>query len=903
MCLKVNIFTAITFLFYVTQSEDTYILEDCSLCTSYYPDGSVGQSSDRWGNPDPLTDHACSGWGKSDTGGCCTLNDVGICAIFNWPSNAFIYPCGGCPPLQITTVSPTYHPTPVPTRSPIECPYNTFRYSNTSECFECNADDIGYECQGASTVKVEYGYWISAQTKNGHDTELSPLQMINNSYSDNLILSLRCPVGKCCANHAGCDYFTPGSLCATNRNMSSVTCSRCDNDSHELLGSATCGECKQTNYGLVSILFVIALVFALVLLFILSRPTHLLSNIKEINWRKVVAYDRKSLVFVLMFKIYLYYYQGLSQILFVKNITPNSQFAKFVLTLFDFDMSLFSVSSDSGFCLIAGIQSGIYELLISYMWYVFIAINVIIIAFASRCLCRRRNASCKPYIKTGCITMILITAGPLLSISFKFLTCIKVGDRYYHFYDAEIACYEYIWVCAGLLPAVILCGVLLRLWFVIYKQDASQRENETNPYRSLTRRFKNNMWYWEFVLFIRRFGIAALTSFYDLADQMTSILLVSFIVLLFALQTKFTPFKHQRANMVESMCLFATVSIVIALIVMEEGTTAMSWYLTLLIITPLLIVCLIIIDIFYKSCTFEDLPADKESDSFLQIKQRWFEKEAETPNKNAIEMQVQVTSHITTKQQIEHADTVQQLMVIIETMNFSDLKQMLLQYCDENQDVNERIPAAKTMTFDGEFEDSDTMVKTMDQDMVYFKHDNRSAAHDSILKFSIASDIDGETELSADLKEENEELGYHEVELVNTKHIVLVLYQKLDKYLKYKSDENGKGIMVQRMKRNEYGTALYAQYGFNESDEWFVESIDGNNVTNTSKGDIDGILNRVDVNQGYEVVFKKRMKSVKNVSKKLKQIKKSKDWADRSQHLLDDEQSVQRSNATLTEDM
>eukprot|EP01083_Nonionella_stella_P316699 1149720_1 len=783
MSLKDTFATAIILLFRMTQSQNTSVPGNCSLCTYYYPDAWVGQN-DTWDdyNTSLLTKHACG----FDISQCCKLyNDDGICAIFD--RGDYDYPCGGCHPTAAPSTAPSPAPSSKPSAAPTysTCSYNTFRYRNTSGCFECNVDDIGYECQGGSTLNVEYGYWVSAKAKNGYNT----LQMINTSYSDPVI-SLRCPVGQCCANHAGCDYFESGVLCAKNRNMSSVTCSRCDNGYNELLGSATCGDqCKQTDYILVSLLFVMALIFALVLLFILSRPTHLLSNLtddsKEINWRKLVVYDRKSLVIVLLFKIYLYYYQGLSQILFAKNITPTSQFAKMVLTLFAFDVSLVSMSSDTGVCLIGGIQSGVYELLISYIGYAFIAINVMIIAFTWKCMYRRRNTSWQPYIKSGCIYMILMTAGPLLSTSFKFLTCIKVGDRYYHFYDAEIACYEYIWVCAGLLPAVILCGVLLRLWFVIYKQDASQRENETNPYRSLTRRFKNNMWYWEFVLFIRRFGIAALTSFYDLADQMTSILLVSFIVLLFALQTKFTPFKHQRANMVESMCLFATVSIVIALIVMEEGTTAMSWYLTLLIITPLLIVCIIIIDIFYKSCTFEDLPADKESDSFLQIKQRWFEKEAETPNKNAIEMQVQVTSHITTKQQIEHADTVQQLMVIIETMNFSDLKQMLLQYCDENLDVNERIPAAKTMTFDGEFEDSDTMVKTMDQDMVYFKHDNRSAAHDSILKFSIASDIDGETELSADLKEENEELGYHEVELVNTKHIVLVLYQKLDKYLKY----------------------------------------------------------------------------------------------------------------------
>eukprot|EP01083_Nonionella_stella_P104383 299074_1 len=50
-----------------------------------------------------------------------------------------------------------------------------------------------------------------------------------------------------------------------------------------------------------------------------------------------------------------------------------------VLTLFNFDLSVLSISPQNGICFIAGIQSGIYELLISYIWYVFVAVNVVII--------------------------------------------------------------------------------------------------------------------------------------------------------------------------------------------------------------------------------------------------------------------------------------------------------------------------------------------------------------------------------------------------------------------------------------------------------------------------------------------------------------------------------------------
>eukprot|EP01084_Bolivina_argentea_P206090 351946_1 len=130
---------------------------------------------------------------------------------------------------------------------PLQCPYNTFQYTNTGSCFSCNAEDIGHECRGRSSIYVEYGYWISANLS----TTLTPLHLMNDSYS---IISLRCPTGQCCsATRSGCDYFDTDqypfvlntsnsidyipskTLCATHRNISSVICSRCDHRYYELV--------------------------------------------------------------------------------------------------------------------------------------------------------------------------------------------------------------------------------------------------------------------------------------------------------------------------------------------------------------------------------------------------------------------------------------------------------------------------------------------------------------------------------------------------------------------------------------------------------------------------------------------------------------------------------------------
>eukprot|EP01083_Nonionella_stella_P049915 132939_1 len=595
-----------------------------------------------------------------------------------------------CSPTNEPTRSPTSAPSTSPTQGPLhlECPYNTLKYFGASKCFICNANDNGYECQGGTVLVVEYGHWISVHKKD--ESTLSSVYLIDDSHENDTIISLRCPSGQCCDNHKGCNYFE-SRVCAKNRNISSVTCSRCNDGYEELLATSVCGKCKDTDYLLVVLLFILAFAFTSFLLFYMSRPSTFLLDLNsqknEINWRKLSLHDHTSLLSVLVIKNCMYYYQGLSQILFTQNITPSSEFQTSLLTLFNFDISLFSANgSGKGICFIGAIHSGIYKLLISYTWYVFVAFNVLIIAFITRARC----FNIKPYIRIGCINIILMTAGPLLSNSFKILTCFKfIDDKYYHFYDADIACYGTIWWLAGLIPIVVLCSSFILFWHTLYKQDAHQKSNEHNPYRALTKRFKPNMWYWEFVLFFRRFSIAALTSFYGVADVVTSIILASFIVFLLALQTKFYPFKHERADQMESICLFGIVAIIIALIVMEDDSTYISLYLSFLILVPPFIVSAIVAITVYKWYTTRHIPLD---DVRVQaLKQRY-----------AIELQpvslpvssMKTSQYVSLKKRIEGAESFQQMIPVMEMiesleycdskqMLWNDLKQMLLEYCDK----------------------------------------------------------------------------------------------------------------------------------------------------------------------------------------------------------------------------
>eukprot|EP01083_Nonionella_stella_P219253 785571_1 len=189
--------TTMILLFHVTQSQDTSVPADCSLCTYYYAEAGPNMSDIDLNGYD--TDPLAFGYGCDYDSRCCEwLGDYSVCAMNDYYNISRL--CGGCPPTSAPSRAPSKGPIP------FTCGYGTFKYRNTSgssACFECDVGDIGYECQGGSTLNVEYGYWVGAQTQNGYNT----LQMINTTYSDNPLISLRCPVGQCCANHPRCDHY------------------------------------------------------------------------------------------------------------------------------------------------------------------------------------------------------------------------------------------------------------------------------------------------------------------------------------------------------------------------------------------------------------------------------------------------------------------------------------------------------------------------------------------------------------------------------------------------------------------------------------------------------------------------------------------------------------------------
>eukprot|EP01083_Nonionella_stella_P128289 388669_1 len=103
----------------------------------------------------------------------------------------------------------------------------------------------------------------------------------------------------------------------------------------------------------------------------------------------------------------------------------------------------------------------------------------------------------------------------------------------------------------------------------------------------------------------------------------------------------------------------------------------MSWYLTILILGPFCIVCVIILDILFKRCRANkwDAIADHSKDL---LERRWVQTD--------IEIQLQpvqrIRSRLSMQEQIQQTDSLHQLMPFIERIDLDVLKKLLVAHYD-----------------------------------------------------------------------------------------------------------------------------------------------------------------------------------------------------------------------------
>ena len=114
---------------------------------------------------------------------------------------------------------------------------------------------------------------------------------------------------------------------------------------------------------------------------------------------------------------------------------------------------------------------------------------------------------------------------------------------------------------------------------------------------------------------------------------------------------------------------------------------------------------------------------------------------------------------------------------------------------------------------------------------------------------------------------DDEEDVMKELAFINEGYVILRLFQPFEEYVDWKCDDKGKGIYIDKVKRNRNGKKLFIKYGFNSEQKWYVESIDAEKVNKKLKKNINMMLNGVDLKEGYQVVFKKPLQT-QTVSKR-----------------------------------
>ena len=268
-----------------------------------------------------------------------------------------------------------------------------------SSCYECDTDAKGYECNG-NNIQLEAGHWVALKVNH----ELIPLSKLsslysNTNYSNSSIISLRCPTGICCDNLSGCKHYqlqsnayetgtSANSLCAQGRNESTLTCSSCNTGLYEMVGSHNCDTCTGNNHAYIIFLFILSAILTFFVAFIFSRPYTALDDMcsnAELDWRRLLIKDESDIIRLLIFKVTFYFYQSLTQILSTTKftVTPLSKLESLLLTISNLEISGYGLHGVSGVCIIGNVESGLHKILLSYLFYAFVLLNMLALAILS----------------------------------------------------------------------------------------------------------------------------------------------------------------------------------------------------------------------------------------------------------------------------------------------------------------------------------------------------------------------------------------------------------------------------------------------------------------------------------------------------------------------------------------
>eukprot|EP01083_Nonionella_stella_P043952 118559_1 len=449
------------------------------------------------------------------------------------------------------------------------CGMNYFNLdANDNECHSCSRSTdfnrIGYECKGSSEFMIEYNWWIAmAQYSSGWQ------YIFDDNASAYEIVSSVCPASFCCPHREGCNLVThQQTLCAKNRDPSVALCGRCLEGYSEVYGSTQCAICDQDHYSYLLIGLLIGLVYALAVSFVIQYNgdtedeidsdsfKSIMKQVEEFNYTKLMMHDYVAALLISLFRPMTYFYQSMAYLLI--NYNYNYQSMALILQIFSLDLSI--NSAQFSFCFVSGLTALSEEVWLLFIPFsLFVSIGMIWMVTqcgASSYLLDTYSIRYSPNVLGMAWSVWLLSMSSITSRLFKIISCKDMGDQlgFIHFYAPEHECLDAIWYLA-LIALVMIVLFWSMVWFKVYQMQMNRGKASTLHHQSIISPYKEQHWYWEFVVQSRRMMIVALITFKYINEDYMNLMLAAVLLLYLITHATIQPFKHKRINNMESLCL------------------------------------------------------------------------------------------------------------------------------------------------------------------------------------------------------------------------------------------------------------------------------------------------------------------------------------------------------------
>eukprot|EP01083_Nonionella_stella_P253263 871622_1 len=461
------------------------------------------------------------------------------------------------------------------------CSGNNVGLLADSQCVSC--DDVpGVACFGSTNLVVDHNHWMALH--NGKNDDIFAAM-----YQSKRIISKFCPDGYCCQGLNGCNYTQTQSLCASNRDPDIPLCGACLDGYSEVFGSTSCKKCVDNHAAwYILLVFVIAMV-CVTLLILVDNPNPTKHDGLELKYRSLLFWDDMQSLQICYFRPLLYFFQSIALITISRGIwfylTP-------IVEVLSFDFWLESKDSDAGVCFIPNLKSMDKELW-TLIFPCFMFVSIAIAAVLQRYVLKDRVKKRFQFGWNVVFAICLILMGNIITTMLKVTACSTIGNTTVHFYGGYLECYGFYWNFA-IIIVVVLILFWLAIWCLLYRMDVAQRDTRKSVFRTITKPYKNELWFWEMILISRRIVLSFFVTFQYFDEQVIQYILVMFGLIYFGLQSYFKPFKYPNVNTLELVCIMM---LIVGLVTISFGFSDedLQGIMSVVVLIPILLFLLYVV--------------------------------------------------------------------------------------------------------------------------------------------------------------------------------------------------------------------------------------------------------------------------------------------------------------------